>query len=337
MRLLIGCSHDPVIFMMMRKASALDGREAVTLTQAVGISLGPAQNDLRRRILFLVLCFVWGTTWLAMKIGVAHVPPGLFAGTRWTLAGLALLVWRLSHGETIRVPFRLRARLIIVTVLMVVLNQVIQLYGLLTIPAGLAAVLSSGLTPVSLLGFAVLLGQERFRWRQVAAIALGVAGILVLFGPKAIDGAFGWPQIWGACAVIVGLLSYSLGSVLARPLMRTLPPGEVAAMTNFIGGLILLIGSLFLEPGAIRAATVFWGWPAVLAWLWLLLPGSLGATVIYFLLVRDWGASRTGTYAFVSPVVAVVIAVPLLGEQVAFTDVVGMVLMLSAAGLVLKR
>ncbi len=294
-------------------------------------------SDLRRRLMFLALCFVWGTTWLAMKVGVATVPPGFFAGTRWTVAGLALLGWRLARGEPIGVPFRLRGRLFVVSVLMVALNQVIQLYGLRTVPAGLAAVLSSGLTPISLLGFAVLLGQERFSWRQAAAIAVGVSGLLMLFGPKAVNGTFGWPQLLGALGVIIGLLCYSLGSVLARPLMRTLPPAEVAAFTNLIGGLLLLVASLAFEPGADQAATSFWGWPAVLGWLWLLLPGSLGATIIYFLLVRDWGASRTGTYAFVSPVVAVVTAVPLLGEQVTVTDVMGIGLMLLAASLVLRR
>jgi drug/metabolite transporter (DMT)-like permease len=77
------------------------------------------------------------------------------------------------------------------------------------------------------------------------------------------------------------------------------------------------------EPGAIHAATAFWGWPAVGSWLWLLLPGSLGATVIYFKLVHDWGASRAGTYAFVSPIVAVLIAIPVLGEHVSAMDMIG--------------
>lgn len=293
--------------------------------------------DLRRRAMFLALCFVWGTTWLAMKVGIATVPPGFFAGTRWTIAGLALFGWRLARGGRIRVPFRLRGRLFVVSILMVTLNQVIQLYGLRTVPAGVAAVLSSGLTPISLLGFAVLLGQEKFSWRQAAAIAVGVCGILMLFGPKAINGTFGWPQFLGAIAVIIGLLCYSLGSVLSRPLMRTMPPADVAAFTNLIGGLVLLAFSIAVEPGSKQAALSFWGWPAVLAWFWLLLPGSLGATIIFFLLVRDWGASRTGTYAFVSPVVAVVIAVPLLGEQVTATDVMGIGLMLLAASLVLRR
>ncbi len=289
------------------------------------------------RLMFLVLCFVWGTTWLAMKVGIATVPPGLFAGTRWTAAGLALLAWRMARGESVRVPFRLRGRLLLVSVLMVSLNQVIQLYGLRFVPAGLAAVLSCALTPISLLGFSVLLGQERFRWQQGAAIALGVAGILVLFGPQALTGALTVHEVLGAAGVIVGCLCYSLGSVLARPLMRTLPPAEVAAVTNFVGGVALLIAALLVEPGALSAMSGHWGWPALFAWLWLLLPGSLGATVIYFLLVRDWGASRTGTYAFVSPVVAVVLGIWMFGEHVALTDIVGIALMLSAAGLVLRR
>ena len=286
--------------------------------------------------MFVMLCFVWGTTWLAMKVGIATVPPGFFAGTRWTVAGLALLLVRALGGHTLDVPFRLRARLVLCSVLMVSLNQVVQLYGLRHITAGLAAVLSSALTPIGLLGFAVALRQEQFRWQQVGAVALGVGGILVLFGPKALMGELDWMEVLGALAVVISTLSYAFGSVLARPLMRTLPPAHVAAMTNFIGGGLLLGFSLAFEPGALKATTGDWGWPAFLAWLYLLLPGSLGATVIYFLLVRDWGASRAGTYAFVSPVIAVAIGFAFFGERVEPSDIVGMILMLAAAGMVLR-
>lgn len=290
----------------------------------------------RERAMFGVLCFVWGTTWLAMKVGIATVPPGFFAGTRWTVAGLALLLYRALRGHTLDVPFRLRARLILCSVLLVSLNQVVQLYGLRYVTAGLAAVLSSALTPIGLLGFAVALGQEKFRWQQGAAMALGVVGICVLFGPKALEGNLHVPEVAGALAVIFSTLCYALGSVLARPLMRTMPPGHVAAMTNFIGGAILLAGSLAFEPGALDATTGGWGWPAFVAWLYLLIPGSLFATVIYFLLVRDWGASRAGTYAFISPIVAVVLGAALFGEVVGPSDVIGMLLMLAAAGVVLR-
>ncbi len=322
--------------MMMRKAPAVPGS-----AMQASLALPPAAAIpplARQRAMFAVLCFVWGTTWLAMKIGIATVPPGLFAGTRWTIAGLALLAWRRAQGHHIGIPRRLFPRLLIASILLISCNQVIQLYGLRYVPAGLATVISSALTPISLLGFGVMAGQERWTARQGAALVLGIGGILVLFGPKALAGTLGWPELAGAGGVIIGTLCYSGGSILARPMMRTVPPADVAAMTNLLGGGLLLAGSLLFEPGSLAAATSLdWGWPAFGAWLYLLLPGSLGATMIYWLLVRDWGPSRTGTYAFVSPVVGVVAAMALFGEHVGLADVAGMTLMLAAAGLVLRR
>lgn len=286
--------------------------------------------------MFLTLCFVWGTTWLAMKVGIAVVPPGIFAGSRWTVAGLVLLLIRKLRNEPIRATPRIIGRLVVVAVLMVTLNQVIQLYGLKYITAGLAAVISSALTPIALLGFSVAMGQEGFSPRQLAAMALGVAGILVLFGPAAIGGTLdGW-AVAGACGVIIGCLCYSAGSVMARPLMRSLAPTQMSAMTNLIGGGILLSASVALEPGAGQALHWHWGWPAFLAWLYLLVPGSILATSIYFQLVRDWGASRTGTYAFVSPMIAVVLGMVLFDEKLGWSDLVGMALMLLAAALALR-
>jgi drug/metabolite transporter (DMT)-like permease len=297
----------------------------------------PSSLATRQRALFAVLCFVWGTTWLAMKIGIAAVPPGVFAGTRWATAGLMLLLWRWGRGQRLQIPMRLTGRLLLVAVLMVALNQVIQLYGLRFITAGLAAVLSSALTPIALLCFAVAFGQERPSWRQLLAIAVGVAGILVLFGPSALNGNLDSWELFGAAGVIIGTLCYSAGSVMARPLMNSLAPAQMAAMTNLIGGVILLAASVVFEPGAVAALIHPWGWPAVFAWLYLLLPGSILSTVIYFLLVRDWGASRTGTYAFVSPVIAVGLGTGLFGERLDSSDVVGMLLMLAAAAIVLRR
>lgn len=165
---------------------------------------------------------------------------------------------------------------------------------------------------------------------------MGVLGVFVLFGPSALAGTLDVWQVLGAAGVIIGCLSYSLGSVLARPMMRTLAPVQMSGLTNLIGGLVLLVGSLIAEPGA-RAALVHpWAWSATLAWLYLLIPGSLMATTIYFLLVRDWGASRTGTYAFVSPVVAVALGCWLFGEKLDWGDVAGMVLMLVTAALALR-
>ncbi|HYZ60810.1 MAG TPA: EamA family transporter [Acetobacteraceae bacterium] len=290
-----------------------------------------------QRVLFLLLCLIWGMTWLAMKAVIAVVPPALFSGLRWTIAGALLLLWQALRHEPIRLRPHLLGRLTLVALLMITLNAVIMLYGLRHVGTGLASVISAALTPISLLGFAVALKQEQASPRQIGAIALGIIGILVLFGPSAAAGQLDTLELLGAVGIILSCTFWAAGSVLVRPLMRTMSTVEVAATTNLIGGLVLLALALPFEPGALAALSFRWGQAAWLGFCFLLFVGSLGATMIYFRLVRDWGASRTGTYAFVSPVVAVVLGVAVYGERLQLEDAIGMALMLGAAGLALRR
>ena len=295
-----------------------------------------ASSTASQRAMFAFICFVWGTTWLAMKIGIATVAPGVFAGLRWTLAGAILLLIRRVRGERVMPPPRLVPRLVFVSVVLISLNQVIQLYGLKYSTAGLGAVISSALTPLALLTFSVALGQERFNSRQLGAIAVGIAGVLMLFGPAALAGTLDVWKIAGAAGVAIGCLCYTLGSVMTRPMMRTLEPVQLAGLTDLIGGLVMLFVSLAIEPGARESMELHWGWPAFLAWLYLLVPGALLSTTMYFLLVHDWGASRPGTYAFISPVVAVIIGCGLFGEELDWGEAVGMILMLGGAFMALR-
>jgi drug/metabolite transporter (DMT)-like permease len=289
-----------------------------------------------QRAMFVFICFVWGTTWLAMKIGIQTVSPGVFAGLRWSLAGAILLGVRAFRGQRVMPPPRLIPRLVFVSVILITLNQIIQLYALKYITAGLAAVISSALTPMALLAFAVFAGQERFNPRRLGAIAVGIAGVLTLFGPSAVAGTLDMWEMIGAAGVTIGCLCYTAGSVMTRPIMRTLEPVQLAGLTDVIGGLVLLVSALAIEPGAWESMRFHWGWPAFLAWLYLLVPGALMSTTMYFLLVRDWGASRPGTYAFISPVIAVVIGSSFFGERLDWGDAAGMVLMLMGAGLALR-
>lgn len=290
-----------------------------------------------QRGLFLFLCLVWGTNWLAMKAGTAEVPPGLFSGLRWSVAGAVLLAFLALRGDPVRIPPRLWGRIVWVSVMMIPLNAVIMLYGLRHISSGLAAVLNSALTPIAMVGFAAMLGQERFSARHLGALAVGVVGVVVLFGPRAAVGDLDTLELLGAAGVVLGNLAYCWSSVSARPLMRSMPPVHLVAITNFTGGMVLLVFALAFEPGARAAARLDWSLVAWASWWYLLLPASLGATIIYFRLMRDWGAGRVGTYAFISPVVAVLLGILVAGERVGPVDALGMALMLGAAFLALRR
>ena len=291
----------------------------------------------RQRIAFAFLCLIWGSTWLAMKVGVQTVPPAMFSALRWTAAGGMLLAFVVARGEQLVLPPRLIKRVVLCSLLLICATAALSMYGVRHIASGLAAVLTSALTPLALLGFSVLTKQERFHPRALIALGLGLAGIFILFGPRAFKGELHVTEMVGAGLVIIGNLCYALGSVLSRPAMRTIPPVQLAAFTNLIGGLCLFVLSLGGEPGAVAALRLDWGLHAWLAVLFLLVPAALAASTIYFFLVRDWGASRTGTYAFISPVIAVLLGAGLNDEALGLTEALGIAMMLAASWMVLRR
>lgn len=287
--------------------------------------------------MFAVLCFVWGSTWVAMKLGTANVPPGIFAGLRWCTAGLILLGWVWLRHRAWRSPRPMAGRLLAVASLLILGNQMFTLHALRHVGSGLGSVINSSLTPLSLVGFAVVMRQERMRPRIVVAMGLGVIGILVLFGPAAMAGRLDGDVLLGAVGIVLGTLSYSAGSVLARPLMTAMSPLQLAGTVNLLGGLMCLAFALAFEPGAIAALRLDWGWRTWVAWLWLVGPAALGASTMYLVLVRDWGVTKTGSYAFVSPIVAVLLGLLINHEALHPVDAIGMTLMLAGAAVALRR
>jgi len=297
------------------------------------------KNQLR----FLMLCLIWGSTWIGTKAGIDAVPPLLFAGTRFTAAGLLLLVYGWSIGETGSFKIGDGVRFVAVSILMITLCYGPLFWGMQYIDSGTAAVLEMSLTPIALLCFALLLREETLDLRRILAIALGVSGLIVLFWPSGSNGnasqpeAFVGASFWGAFAVASAAFTYGYGSVLARPLLRAYPAMSVAGITTLIGGVVLLFAALVFEPGAIAAMSGKWGTTAWVGWCFLVIFGSLIGYTTYMRLLRDIGASRAGSYAFVSPVIAVALGAMIFSEQVTAFDIVGIIVMLNGAYLAMAE
>jgi drug/metabolite transporter (DMT)-like permease len=133
-------------------------------------------------------------------------------------------------------------------------------------------------------------------------------------------------------AVAWAALSSAWGSVLARPLIERHGSAALAGSTTLIGGTALLLASLATEPGAATSFATFWGWPAVAGWLFLVVAGSLVGYSIYMQLLRDIGPAKAGSFAFVSPAIAVLLGIAFAGETATAQDFLGMAIMLLAAG-----
>jgi drug/metabolite transporter (DMT)-like permease len=280
--------------------------------------------------LFALMCLIWGATWLAMKFGVASVPPIFFAGTRFIVAGLVMLLLAGLRKEVRWLGRRELGRLVLVQLLMVVLTYAPLFWGIRYVPSGLTAVLDLALMPVSLLGFGIALGEERWSSDRAAALGFGFAGLAVLFGPQIVVPTDPL-SLLGAAAIVLSAVLYSLGSVIARPLTKTISAAFMSGLTMLPGGLVLTFGALAMEPGAVAAAQFNWTAAAWSGWLFLVLFGSLVAFTTYMRLIAVWGPARAGSYAYVSPIIAVLLGVLVLGEHVGLRDGVGMALLLLAA------
>ncbi len=284
----------------------------------------------RNIALFGLICLIWGLTLAAAKTGMATVPPLFFAATRFLAAGVLIAAYLMVRGKWVRFGRREAVRLTLVSLLMVTLTYGLLFWGMLFVNSGTAALLEMSFTPVALLAFALIFHQETFDPRRFSSILLGVVGLTILFEPKMMPGTSRW-EVLGAIAIVAAAMAYALGSILARPLVAQRGPYVVAASTMVVGGTMLLGVSFVIEPEAIHALHGDWGLSAWSAWLFLLVFGSLCGFTAYLHLLSRWGASKAGSWAFVSPVIAVLVGMLMYGETFSRWDAIGMVIMLAAA------
>lgn len=283
--------------------------------------------------LFAVLCLAWGSQWLALKIGVADLPPLAFAAVRSVLAGtlMALLAGPREVAALVRAA---PGAVLATAVLTNTLTYAGLYWGTSQVSAGLAAIVNNALMPVGLFVFGLALREETYSRRRVAGVALGAVGLALLFLRRSgatLDAA----GIAGIAAVVGGTLASCLGAVRSRPLLRRSPPIAVGSAQMLVGGIVLVpLAAAMDAPGGATLAAFLAPVPlAALAWM-TVVGGVVGMTA-YLRLIRDWGPARAGLYAFVSPIVATALGAAVLGERLGPLEVAGGAVMLAAAALAL--
>jgi len=269
---------------------------------------------------FAIIYFVWGSTFLAIRVGVREVPPFLLAALRFLVAGLVLYGWMLAQGE--RSP---NGRQWMSAFLLALLIFVVD-YGLLfwaeqRVPSGVAAVMMATIPAFMALSEIIFLRTQRLTVRLALALFIGMGGVAVLmshsfnFGGAPIDRT-------GAMALIVASISWSVASALTRKL--PLPASKVmsSGAQMLAGGLLLTLSAAALgefhnfQPSAVS----FKAW---LSLLYLIIAGSIIGFTAYVWLIHHESPTRVGTYAYVNPVVAVLLGYLLGGESLGVRTLLG--------------
>lgn len=287
-----------------------------------------ANGDTCAALEFAVLCVCWGSTFVAIKEGVSSVPPLLFAGARFVLAGGALLAWVLVRQGGFRMPRADAVRLVWPALLMIALNYGLMAWGVRLVPSGLSAVVNLAGVALGVLGFSLAYRQEVFSWPKIVGIGVGVIGLIVLFAPSGVSGA---NQAVAVTAIACGALAYAWGTVLGRAVARRNAPLEVSALQMSLGGVVLMIVSAATEPWNAATWRAITQTSTIFSLLYLVVVGSLAGFTLYQSLLRVWPATRVALYTFICPVIAVVLGALIFFERIAPLELLASGLMLLGA------
>ncbi len=284
---------------------------------------------------FLLVSLIWGSTWLATKIGVQVVPPLFFSASRLLVGGAILLALAASQGS-MWWPSGLGVRVLTLSFFGISIPYALLFWGVLNAPSGLSAVVNLALMPLALFVIGLIFREEDYSHAKAIGVAIGIGGLIVLFVPKLMADTVP-PSMWGLGAISLGTITYCFISVLSRPLLKQSTPTIISGWFLLIGGTFMMLISIAFEPVGWHTLALYARTEIFLSWLYLAIGGMVIGFSLYAKLMRDWGPSRAGLYAFVAPVVAVVLGVVVLNETLGPYEIVGSIIMFGAAALVIKR
>jgi drug/metabolite transporter (DMT)-like permease len=274
---------------------------------------------------FAIIYFVWGSTFLAIRIGVREVPPLLLAGMRFFAAGIVLYAWMRVTGTAS--PTRGEwASTTLLAVLIFLIDYGLVFWAEQRVPSGITAVMLATIPVFTALAEILILRTQRLTPRLGIALVVGLAGVAVLVS-RSVSLGDAPIERSGALALVVGAISWSLASVLSRKL--SLPQSKVmsSGAQMLVGGILLLLAAaMFGEFRGFHARDV--SASAWLALLYLIVAGSIVAFTAYVWLIHHESPTKVGTYAYVNPVIAVVLGYFLGGETLGARTILGTFLVL---------
>jgi drug/metabolite transporter (DMT)-like permease len=295
-----------------------------------------------RRVLLwaglLILYLVWGSTYLGIAVAVKTIPPFLMAAIRFAIAGAILLGWSIAReGRSFSPPSRREWRdSIIVGALLLGCGMGFVSLGEKTVPSGITALLI-GMMPVWVAIFGRLFLGERLPRLALVGIAIGFGGVAILAGPSAFGGPGALDPI-GLIAIIISPISWASGSLFAahRAILPSRPLVATGAQMLAGSGVLVVFGILHGELGQFHLEAI--SADSVIALVYLTGIGSLLAFTTYGWLLRVAPLPFIATYAYVNPVVAVILGALVLSEPIEpRTLVAGAVIVTAVALIVTTR
>jgi drug/metabolite transporter (DMT)-like permease len=279
---------------------------------------------------FAVVCLVWGTTYLAIRVAVTTMPPFLLTGARYLFAGAVLFIVAKLHGDAIPRGRRVLGDLVLCGVLMVAIGNLAVVWAEQWVPSGFAA-LFVGTAPF----WATLIellrrSGERLEPRHGIGMLIGFLGVAMLVTPRGAGNAFDARFVMGALVIQAGSIAWQYGTVRGKHALVAVPPLMSSALQMLAGGLVVTLAGV-----ALGELPRFHATPRTFAALaYLSIFGSVLAYTSYVYAARHLRITNMSLYAYVNPVVAVILGWLVLREQLTWVSVAAMVVILCGVAMV---
>jgi len=281
-------------------------------------------------IAWVVVCFVWGTTYLAIRVALESVPVALLAGLRWGAAGLLLAAMLPLLGERLP-PVRTWASIAVAAFLMAVIGNGGVVWAEQYVASGLAAVVVAMVPFWNVLVEAFLPSGERVTRRTLIGLTLGFLGIVVLVWPElTLGGDAGQMFVYGVIALQIACIGWALGTSYTKRHATQASPLAASAMQMILSGVMLIaIGTAAGEWDRLAFTTRTAG-----AMIYLVVFGSIVGYSAYVYALKHLPISTVSLYAYVNPIIAVLLGALILSEPLSLRVIIAASLVLAGIAVV---
>jgi drug/metabolite transporter (DMT)-like permease len=284
---------------------------------------------MKSRVVFLLLCIIWGSTWLFIKLGLEDLPPFTFAGIRFVIA--SIILYAIIAAKKIRLPrTRKDWTLLAVTgVLSFTFNYGLVFWGEQYVSSGLAALLQATIPVFGLVIAHFYLPGEQMTPAKILGVVLGVAGVGVIFSNQL--SVSGKQALAGSAGLVIGSACAAYANVLVKSRGGKMEPATLAFGQMVLGMVPLLLIGILFEGNPLRYQ---WSGMAVVSLFYLAIVGTVVAFMLYYWLVQHMDVTKTMLIALVTPIIAVLLGMVVLNEELNWRTVVGGAMIMAGIALI---
>jgi drug/metabolite transporter (DMT)-like permease len=288
------------------------------------------KGNAKAYLAWIVVCIVWGTTYLAIRVGVNELPPMLFAGIRWIIAGTMLMILLNLRGYTLPRLNEIK-HLAIVGIALIGLANGLVVVAEQWLPSGLTALIISTL-PFWMVGFESFLPKgPKLNYFIVIGLLMGTAGVVLIFFND-LNVAADLSTLIGSLCLIGAIVSWALGSIYWKYKQVKIQPLMGASVQMLIAGILqTMLGFILGENNHFNLTQ-----DGFIALAYLVVFGSILGYVSYIYAIEHLPLSLVSTYAYVNPIIALVLGWYILDEMMSVNVFIAAVLILAGV-MVVKR